>query len=285
MSQLINKYLSKADLDLLNKLEKAVKNTSMSITCTGLYNHGKSSILNCLIKDFDEKTFPTADIRETTRNKSVTVGNITYIDTPGLNANTHDNKKVMNVVKESDINLFVHTITTGEFVEKEMKFLIDIKRHWENPKEFIQRSIFIISRIDQVNNEKDITKATSKISTQILSLFGIKPTILTVSAKRYIKGNRDNKNLMIKKSYIHILEAEIKNLTTKLNTEIQFTRKKRIKECYSDLIQKFRYKIESNKTEIIHLKEVNKQTSELLLKDISNIENTLEIKYSNLAGV
>ncbi len=284
MSKLINRYLSKTDFELIDKLEKAVKSTSLSLTCMGLYNHGKSTILNSLIKDFEQKTFKTADIRETSQNKSVKVGNITYIDTPGLNATVHDDKRVMDAVKESDLNLFVHTVTTGEFVAKEMEFLNNVKKHWENPKQFIERTIFVVSRIDKANNEEDVKNTVAKMSNQVLDIFGLKPMIVAISAMRYIKGKQDNKKLMIKKSNIETLEIVIEELTTQLITEVQDTRKKRVEKHYDNFIQKFHSKIQLNKLEIAQQKQVERKFTESLHNDISNIENTLEKKYSSLGA-
>ena len=156
MSILINKYLSFVDIENIEILKKSISNQLVNITCMGLYNHGKSSLLNALIKDFDEETFKTADVRETITNKSFEYGKINYIDTPGLNAEEYDDKRVYDAVKESDINIFVHTVTTGAFVEKEIEFLNKIKDNWGNPLDFINRTIFVLSRVDKIENEKDM---------------------------------------------------------------------------------------------------------------------------------
>ncbi len=119
----LEKYLSKQDIESLKVLKKAMEESEITITCIGLYNHGKSTLLNVLIKDFEFKTFKTADVRETTVNKTVVHKNIKYVDTPGLNAKAEDDKKVMEAIQSSDIILFVHTITTGELNKEEVEFL------------------------------------------------------------------------------------------------------------------------------------------------------------------
>ena len=200
MSILINKYLSFVDIENIEILKKSISNQLVNITCMGLYNHGKSSLLNALIKDFDEKTFKTADVRETITNKSFEYGKINYIDTPGLNAEEYDDKRVYDAVKESDINIFVHTVTTGAFVEKEIEFLNKIKDNWGNPLDFINRTIFVLSRVDNIEDEKDIDLEIDKMKEQINEIFNINPLIIPVSALRYKKGNIENKNILIKKS-------------------------------------------------------------------------------------
>ena len=64
-----NKYISHDELKSIKVLEKAIKGSSVVVTCMGLYNHGKSTLLNTLVKDFEHQTFKTADVRETSKIK------------------------------------------------------------------------------------------------------------------------------------------------------------------------------------------------------------------------
>jgi len=282
MSALINKYLTKADIKTLDTLKKAINNDSVTITCMGLYNHGKSTLLNALIKDYTNETFKTADIRETSKNKSVKYGDITFVDTPGLNAKEHDDKRVMNAIKESDINLFVHTVTTGEFAGKEMEFLQNVKKHWKNPQEFIERTIFVVSRVDKANSEEDIINTINKMKQQILEIFGVESMIVPVSAMRYIKGKQDDKKLMVKKSNIELLEKLIKKLNNELFNSIQENRKRRVKRKHDDLIRKFSANIQEKKLEISKQKQAQIKYLSCRSNDIKKIEDTLRNMYAEI---
>ena len=282
MSKLIDKYLTKADIKTLNTLKDAMKKDTVTVTCMGLYNHGKSTLLNVLIKDFEQKTFKTADVRETSINKSVKYGNITFVDTPGLNAKEHDDKRVMDAVKESDINLFVHTVTTGEFAGKEMEFLQNIKKHWKNPQEFIERTIFVVSRVDKANSEEDIINTTNKMKQQILEIFGVHSMIVPVSAMRYSKGKQSGKKLMVKKSNIEALEILINELSNKLISSIRATKKQRIINKYNSLMQmlnsqEHEVRLEINKQKQAHQKHISERD-----RDIETTERTLRNMYSRL---
>jgi len=281
----ISKYLSKEDINSINDLTLAIKENNVIVTCMGLYNHGKSTLLNVLIKDFKHETFKTADVRETSRNKTVQYGNIKFVDTPGLNAQKNDDKRVMDAVKESDINLFVHTVTTGEFVEKEIEFLNNIKKHWENPQKFIDRTIFVVSRVDKANSEQDIANTIEKMSQQIIEIFNSRPTIISVSAMRYTKGQVENKKLMIKKSNIEVLDKNLKNLSEKLSNSIKETRKIRLKNKYNDLIRQLNSKVQTNKLEIAKQKQAQKEYLAALNGDIKQVESTLANMYSKLEEV
>jgi len=282
MSELVNKYLTKADIASIEILKKAIKSDTITITCMGLYNHGKSTLLNTLIKDFEYKTFKTADVRETSVNKTVELDNIKFVDTPGLNARVHDDKRVMDAIKESDINLFVHTVTTGEFVEKEMEFLHNVKNHWKSPQEFIDRTIFVVTRIDKASNEIDITKTVEKMSSQISEIFNSEATIIPVSAVRYTKGHVESKNLLIKKSNIEALEKSMGDLSNEILSSIRETRRVRLENKYADLIRRFSSKFQENKLEITKQKRERKKYHNSLNKDITTIESTLKNMYSKL---
>ncbi len=277
-----NKYLSQSDIQNLDILKKSIVNKSINVTCMGLYNHGKSSLLNVLIKDFDDKTFKAADIRETTENKSFEYENITYIDTPGLNAELYDDKRVFDAVKESDINLFVHRITTGEFVEKEIEFLKRIKNHWLNPEEFINRTIFVLSMVDEVNDDNDIDLAISKMNNQINEIFQTNPLIIPISAKRYKNGIVDNKMILVKKSNIEELQIKINEMSEKLIDVILETRNKRLQNNYDELIKKCNSKLQEKKFELSKQKKQKEVFLKNLEKDVAQIENTLENMYKRL---
>ena len=282
MSILINKYLSFEDIENIEILKKSISNQLVNITCMGLYNHGKSSLLNALIKDFDEETFKTADVRETITSKSFEYGKINYIDTPGLNAEEYDDKRVYDAVKESDINIFVHTVTTGAFVEKEIEFLNKIKDNWGNPLDFINRTIFVLSKVDNIEDEKDIDLEIDKMKEQINEIFNIKPLIISVSALRYKKGNIENKNILIKRSNLQLLEHIINELIEKFKPSILETRKKRLQNIYDELIKKSNSKFQEKKFELSKQKNIQEEFFKNLYKDVAQVEDVVKNMYKRL---
>jgi len=205
----LEKFLTKDEIASLKNMQKAIHENQITVTCVGLYNHGKSTLLNVLIKDFEYKTFKTADVRETTLNKTVIYNDIKYVDTPGLNAQYDDDKKVMEAIENSDITLFVHTIATGEFNKKEIEFLNNIKKYWKNPQEFMERTIFVLSRIDNISNSEDIENTSNKMQEQIKDIFDSECLIIPISSTDYTDGMVENEEELISESNIKILEEEI----------------------------------------------------------------------------
>lgn len=276
-----SKYISAKELEEINTLKKAIKESSVLVTCMGLYNHGKSTLLNTLIKDFEHKTFEAADERKTAENKKVVYGDIAFVDTPGLNAKENDNKRVFDAVKESDINLFVHNVSTGEFTKVEVDFLQNIKKHWSNPQEFIKRTIFVLSRIDTAEDEV-VEQTKERMQQQIKEIFGIEAIFVGVSAKSYTKAMLEDKKLLAKKSNIDTLNSILTELKNSFKDSIVKTKKERLERLYDELIKNLSSKIEKNKLEASQLqREIIKEENNFN-SDIQNIESTLSNYYNRL---
>lgn len=277
-------FISKKEQDSIKLLQDAIKETSVLVTCMGLYNHGKSSLLNILIKDFEHKNFKTADVRETSENKKVKYKDITFVDTPGLNAKDYDDKRVMDAVKESDINLFVHNVTTGEFAKKEIEFLQTVKKHWKNPQEFIDRTIFILSSCDSAS-EDDVKKTQTRMNQQIKEIFSTDSFFVAVSSKSYARGMLEDKKLLVAKSNIDILNTELFKLKDALKGSIVKTKKERLDSLYDGLIKKLSAKVQRNTLEIFQISKEKKKIDKAFNKDIENIKNTLSNMYVELGEV
>jgi tRNA U34 5-carboxymethylaminomethyl modifying GTPase MnmE/TrmE len=284
-AKLVSKYLTKADINTINDLSLAVKENDVIVTCMGLYNHGKSSLLNALIKDFDGKTFKTADTRETISNKKVTYNNFIFVDTPGLNAQKNDDKRVMDAVKQSDINIFVHNINTGEFVAKEVEFFHNIKKHWKNPQEFIERTIFVLSRVDEANSYEDIIKTANKMEEQLKDIFDVETKIIPTSSKDYVDGMLEDESELIDMSGVPFLEDNLSKLKVKFLNSIKQTKNDRLIKYYDDLIQKLNAQIQEEKLELSKLENEKKKFDSSFSKDIRKIETTLKQKYKTLGEV
>ncbi|MBU1669449.1 50S ribosome-binding GTPase [bacterium] len=278
-------FLTKNEISSLKKLQKAIHENQITITCVGLYNHGKSTLLNVLIKDFEYKTFKTADARETTLNKSVAYHNIKYVDTPGLNAQEKDDRKVMEAIENSDITLFVHNVTTGEFNKAEMDFLTKIQKHWKNSQEFLNRTVFVLSRIDNINNYEDIQNTNNKMQKQIKEIFDSDCLIIPVSSADYREGILENEEELIDESNIKKLEEKIEFLSRKLEEEIINTKKERFEYKFYELHLKMNNKIKENQQKISVLTQQQKAIDDNVKNDIEKIERTLKNMYKQLKDI
>ena len=243
-----------------------------------MQNAGKSTLLDALIGDYDKKIFPVSDIRETSTVKEFEYNGILYVDTPGLGYDEKDDKVVYDFIINSDINLFVHN-TEGELIKTEVDFLKKIQENWENVEDFINKTIFVISRKDYVE-VSDLKRLEERISKQIEDIFNIGAKIVSVSSKDYIEGKQEDEEELIHSSNIYLLEKEIKKIDLDLDA-----RKYKLKFEMDKLIKEIDFVVENNNKKISELdyKISNKKSSmdkdkEIAEDTIKNILNRLEEK-------
>jgi len=279
----LDKCLSHQEIASLKSLKASLKETMPSITCVGLYNHGKSSLLNVLINDVHFGTFKVADARETIMSKKVAYQGVQYIDTPGLNAQEKDDKKVMKSIETTDITLFVHTLTTGELNEKEVSFLQYLERHWRDAKEFIAQTIFVLTRTDQVIDFQDIARTEHKVKQQIQDIFHCKPMVISVSSNDYATGRLEQEDALVHESNIKVLESEIAKLVKSSKHRIHALKAERFEAKYRELSRKISGNIENKQNMLTHLKKKKHAHCTKLQQKIVAVERTLRAKYASLS--
>jgi len=251
------------------------------IACIGLLNAGKSTLLNTLIEDMENQTFLTADIRETAESKMTLHKNIYYIDTPGLDATKEDTQVVMNALKGVDIILFVHNINTGEFDPSEFDFLKLILKNWNDHKNFIDQSIFVLSKIDAMNAEDEKTEIEStseKIISQIYTLFNCKPTVVSVAAESYQEGIRENEVLLQEYSNILLLKNTIEHLINRKMKTIYDNKLRRIDTKFQEVNNFLKNEENKLKKEREALYEKYKNQKNGFVKEVVQLNKVLQLK-------
>lgn len=202
--------------------ENSLDSTS-KIVVFGLYNHGKSTLLNQLIGDYNNRTFRVADTRETIEEKRVDIEDKEYIDTPGLNADNHDTKTALDTISISDLYLFVHKVTTGELNQQEANFLKEVSKNLD-ANDFLKSCIFVLTCAKEVD-ESALNNVTEKIKKQLQVIFSsyekIDINIISVDSKSFAKGKLEHKNLLADSGNIDKLSVLIKERLSKLDTKRQ----------------------------------------------------------------
>lgn len=242
------------------------------IACIGIYNFGKSSLLNALIGDYENKTFTVADKRETTNIKTYEHNGVIYIDTPGLNATeSDDNVALSDDVLESDINIFLHSLSSGEIQQDEINYLYKMIDDIHTAKLLFDKTIFVVNHTED-KNETEIKRAIEKIKEDVNKEFKKDIEIFTVKTPSYVKGMREGKQKLAEQSGIMQLQEKINQMCDP--KEIRQRRNERLEKIINALIKLLESKLKE-KNEI--KKDMQNKVEEIMQK-IENINKTIQKK-------
>ncbi|MCR5084537.1 MAG: 50S ribosome-binding GTPase [Succinivibrionaceae bacterium] len=191
----------------LAELASPPKDQGLAVACIGLYNHGKSSLLNNLVGDADNRTFKVSDSRQTVRNQEFTHDGIRFIDTPGLNASGDDDSAALSALEQSDVYLFVHKASVGGLDGIERAVLERIASSWPQGK-FLSRTIFVLTNLDKCRGQGQIEEVCGNVGSQLRGIFGAGDAdIIPVSTTTYMKGLKEGKRLLCEHSAVPALWA------------------------------------------------------------------------------
>lgn len=176
------------------------------IVCTGIYNAGKSTLLNALAgKEF----FPTGDIPTTKKVARAEFDGAVYIDTPGLNAQDADDLEARKAYESSDFVLFVSNIQNGGISEAESEWLKELSaRHTADSLR--QRLVYVLTHCGQTEEAEQIK---ARFQSDFKKAMGFElNTIFCVDSITYMKGVSENKRLLVEHSGISLLQASLDKL-------------------------------------------------------------------------
>lgn len=132
----------------IKRLKGLMMRPANQVVAAGLYNHGKSSLLNALI---GRNVFSVADCRETRQIQREASNGIVWVDTPGLDADVAGQDDLLaldSVVADADVLLLVHNVRAGELDQKEFKQFSG----WL--KTFPTVTTVVLTQIDQLEKQE-----------------------------------------------------------------------------------------------------------------------------------
>ncbi|EIN8284429.1 50S ribosome-binding GTPase [Campylobacter coli] len=191
---------------LKNTLQDKIENFKPKMMVYGVYNSGKSSLINALV---GKEVAKTGDAPETKQVQSYKYNDFEIFDTPGVNAPEEDQKIADDYYKQCELILFVMSNENVEqtFLYEKIKRIIDDEKS----------AIIILNKKQNVSNEDDI-KQREQIYLN-LEKFGFnkedakeKISVYSVNALSAFKGKSENKNLLYENSGFYELENKIKDL-------------------------------------------------------------------------
>lgn len=197
----------------INKKLK-ISDETLRVAVCGVYNAGKSSLLNVLIGEFQEETeaFKTGAARVTTSVTEKRIGKIIYIDTPGIDGAEQDDEAAWSGILNSDYLMYAHRLQAAEFQKQEINFLRSLKNRVHGLED---RLALIITQIDEISDENESIIRQESILDAFELAVGFKPqTTFLVSSRRFATGTTKGKPGLIRHSRIPDLKSWIEQIAS-----------------------------------------------------------------------
>ena len=166
-------------------------NSPCRIVACGLFNAGKSSLLNALSGRSGMEHFAVGVVPTTSACDYLTVGNLQWVDTPGFDVSPTDCAEAYKAISKADILLFLHNVRTGELHRHEVDFLNKLVQNAETRHVLAERLCIVLTQRDRLgmHDEAELYGLERAIKRQVASEIGRTAQQFTVSSKEYIKGN------------------------------------------------------------------------------------------------
>lgn len=191
--------------------------SGLRLVCTGIYNAGKSSLLNSLL---DKEVFEVGSIPTTKTVSSYSYDGIVYIDTPGLNATVSDDETTESIYREMDLMLFVSNIQNGGLTESEAKWLKKLIVYFGSPERLVNRTIFVLTNC--YGSDYDDDKVVNKYCSDIKKIVGVNSiSLMCVDSAVWKQGVQNKNTTLLSESNIQKLKEVLNLRVTEVREEIE----------------------------------------------------------------
>lgn len=212
--------------DLLEQLlaGSAAQHEEPIVVVYGVYNAGKSSLLNSLTGHVEKEYFATRDIPETKKTKKLVHNGLCFLDTPGLDVNAEDTQAAMDGGRQADLIMLVHKLGAGSIQKNDLLAMQKlVKAHGEHAQ-----VLAVLTEGETAKHNQELIKEVTQQLADIVP--GCSPFV--VSNTSFIKGVREAKQALIQHSGIpqllEALQAKKRELALELE-DIRATKKDALK--------------------------------------------------------
>lgn len=307
-------YNNKSESIYENIIER-INSVEPSIMVYGIYNAGKSTLINALK---GENVCVVGDRPETFKVTPYEWGGYTIIDAPGVNVPIKDHEVVSEShLKKSDIVLFVIS-TNGTFDEernyiemtkiikssKKLLIILNNKDGYEkndeeiiNIKSKILENLSKYSKNNKIGNEYEVLLVDAKTALEAKTEYAddeetknilINESNILEVEKKFMQTFKETKVFDILKTPIHNLNEEVSILLNLIKDKLDNSNDREvfsIKEKYYDLIEEFAIVVEgeisqfvTNYTDLISSKIYNDESIEDISNNISSLYKSVLIR-------
>lgn len=176
------------------------------VVVAGLYNSGKSSLLNALCNSLAEPyKFVIGDVPTTRNFSEQEYDGCVYVDTPGYGERQDTRERAALEWKTASVILFVRSLVNNTQQQEdfeELKYLCEIL---DNPQD---RILVVLSKSGQINAD-DIPDSIAAASQYIKSEIDHALTVLCVDSHDYMEGKLAGEDRMVAQSGVEDVRAWI----------------------------------------------------------------------------
>ena len=148
------------------------------IVNAGVVNHGKSSLFNSLLGEGE--VFRERGSRETAVSQiEAYCQNAYFVDTPGLNADEHNEAEICGIYEKAGFILFVHNSKTGELQRQEIEHL-QIMADAVGADYFWKHVVLVLTFAEDLDSEQT-TELQTKIEKTVFRQFKKNIRVFSVS--------------------------------------------------------------------------------------------------------
>ena len=199
--------------------KQASLSDGVRIAACGIYNAGKSSLLNVLAGQYEKgaEAFKTGAARVTSKVSELRVANVTLVDMPGVDGALLDDEQAWQGVLSGDCFFYVHRLMSSEFEQSEIEFLNRLK---EQIRGLPDRLALVISQVDEILENSEVEARKERVHKAFSEIIGFEPRrVFPVSATRFAKGTVEGKQGMVERSGILALKQWVEELASPLSLE------------------------------------------------------------------
>jgi len=233
----------------------------------GMYNAGKSSLLNALTEHLETECFKTGAARVTAEIQSHELNGATLIDTPGIDGSENDDTSAWEGIINGDFYFYAHNVLEAEFSSQEATFLQRLST--ERP-DFLEHHLLVLTQADRVSNQEELEERAQAIKECFSKHIKFESKAIITSSERYKNGVLNNKSKLRQLSGIDDLKTQLNEIKqSHLEGKWANLRKHRFKRISAELINHIEYQLEAKASKKQRLESEQNQKLASLQKTIA----------------
>ena len=257
------------------------------IVNAGNMNHGKSSLLNSLL---GEEVLSVRDVRETVENREVEykeIPGVVLIDTPGLAATKADDATANEAYQKAHAILFVHNVKAGELHKDELDEIKAMSQLFSgNEKIFWDNFVLVLSFKDEIEKDEDIKIIEDSCLNAFKSYLNYsgEVKVFRVSNKNYMRGIKENKNLLASKAGITELKEFIASKVPAYKEGLAEVKREQIRRICAKFAAELKDMRKKIHEEVVQAHSQNEKRVGALMASMQNIMGAMESINSDISS-